>query len=173
MGHARAADCFNKSFFNNAVFNIKRKLAGALLGSAPAHTVSETADVLDFLGLNPLALFGDGSGAVVGSLGYTAHFLYFAGIINHFVFLLSKRVIKYIRIILYQNSTDIKCDFAQQLRKYGFYYNQFFLYITKAAAIEAMIVGNIRVPTPIPGAKIKITTPTIMGAKTSFQCFAK
>jgi hypothetical protein len=44
--------------------------------------VGETADVGDLLGLNPLALFGDGSGAVIGALGHGAHMLYFCTI-NH------------------------------------------------------------------------------------------
>jgi hypothetical protein len=44
--------------------------------------VGETADVRDLLGLNPLALFGDGSGTVIGALGHGAHMLYFCTI-NH------------------------------------------------------------------------------------------
>jgi hypothetical protein len=41
--------------------DVERQLAGALLRRAPADAVRKTGNVLDFLGLHPLALFGDGS----------------------------------------------------------------------------------------------------------------
>jgi hypothetical protein len=44
--------------------------------------VGETADIGDLLGLNPLALFGNGSGAMVSALTDGAHMLYFCTI-NH------------------------------------------------------------------------------------------
>jgi hypothetical protein len=44
--------------------------------------VGETADILNFLDLHPLALFRDGSGAVIGTLGHGAHMLYFCTV-NH------------------------------------------------------------------------------------------
>ena len=80
MRHTGAAERLDQRLFNDAVFDIERQLAGALLRSAPAHAVRKTADILDFFCRNPLALFGDGSRSVVGTLGNTAHFVDFCGI---------------------------------------------------------------------------------------------
>ena len=82
MGHAGAADGLHQSFLNDALLDVQGQLAGTLLGSAPADTMGKAADVLDLLGLNPLALFGNGSGAVVGALSHGAHILYFCTV-NH------------------------------------------------------------------------------------------
>ena len=82
VGHAGAAQSLNQSLFNDALLHVQGQLAAALLGSTPADTVGKTADVLDFLSLYPLTLFGDGSGAVVGTLGHGAHMLYFSTV-NH------------------------------------------------------------------------------------------
>ena len=82
MGHAGAAQSLHQGLFNNAVFDVERQLARALLGGAPAHTVGQTGDILDLLGLDPLALLGDGSRTVVRALGNGAHVLHF-GRINH------------------------------------------------------------------------------------------
>ena len=82
MGHAGAADGLHQSLLNDALLDVQGQLAGTLLGSTPADTVGKTADVLDLLSLDPLALFGDGSGAVVGTLGHGAHILYFCTV-NH------------------------------------------------------------------------------------------
>jgi hypothetical protein len=51
--------------------------------------VSKTGDIADLLCLNPCALFGNGSGTVVRTLGYYAHVLYFMGVdkfCHNFVF---------------------------------------------------------------------------------------
>ena len=77
VGHARAADGLNEGLLDDAVLDVQRQLAGALLGSAPADAVRKTGDVLDLLGLNPLALLGDGCGTVVCTLGNGAHVLHF------------------------------------------------------------------------------------------------
>ena len=77
MRHARAADGFNEAFFDNAFLNVERELARALLGCAPTHTVGQAGDVLDFFGLHPLALFGNGSGTMIGAFGHATHVLYF------------------------------------------------------------------------------------------------
>jgi hypothetical protein len=77
VGHTGAAEGFNQSFFDNTVFNVKGKLAAALLGSAPADTVGITGNIGDLLGLDPSALFGNGSGTVVGAFCYNAHSLNF------------------------------------------------------------------------------------------------
>ena len=82
VGHAGAAQGLNQSFFNDAFLHVQGQLAAALLRSAPADTVGETADIGDLLGLNPLALFGNGSGAMVSALTDGAHMLYFCTI-NH------------------------------------------------------------------------------------------
>ena len=82
MGHAGAADRLDQSFFDHAVFDVERQLAGALLRRAPAHTVGETGNVLDFLCLDPFALFGNGRGAMICALGNRTHMLYFSRI-NH------------------------------------------------------------------------------------------
>ena len=82
MGHAGAADGLHQSFLNDALLDVQGQLAGTLLGSTPADTMGKAADVLDLLGLNPLALFGNGSGAMVGTLSHGAHILYFCTV-NH------------------------------------------------------------------------------------------
>ncbi|MBQ4269177.1 MAG: hypothetical protein IJB97_05960, partial [Clostridia bacterium] len=43
------------------LFGRQRKLTSAWLGRAPADTVRKAADVFDFLRVNPLAFFGNGS----------------------------------------------------------------------------------------------------------------
>ena len=82
MGHAGAADGLHQSLLNDALLDVQGQLAGALLRSTPADTVGEAADVLDLLGLYPLALFRNGSGAVVSALSHGAHILYFCTV-NH------------------------------------------------------------------------------------------
>ena len=77
MGHTRTADSLYKSLFYNAVFNVERKFARALLGSAPTHTVSKAADVGNLLCLYPLSFFGNGGGTVFGSFGNANHILNF------------------------------------------------------------------------------------------------
>ena len=75
--HAGAADGFDQRLLDDAVLDVQRELAGALLGGAPTHTVGEAGDVGDLLGLDPLALLGDGRGAVVCALGDRAHVFHF------------------------------------------------------------------------------------------------
>ena len=70
------------AFFNNAVFDIEGKLAGALLRSAPAYTVRKAADVLNLFCLNPFALFGYGSRTVVGPFMNAYHVFYFMCILH-------------------------------------------------------------------------------------------
>ena len=41
MGHAGAADGLDQGFLDDAVLDVEGQLAGALLGSAPAHAVGE------------------------------------------------------------------------------------------------------------------------------------
>ncbi len=86
VGHAGAAQSLHQGLLDDAVLDVQGQLAGALLGSAPADTVGEAADVLDLLGLDPLTLLGDGGGAVICALGNGAHVLYFGGI-NHEILL--------------------------------------------------------------------------------------
>jgi len=82
MGHAGAAQGLHETLFNDAVLDVERQLAGTLLRSAPAHTVRETGDVLDFLGLNPFTLFRDRRRSVIRALRDRAHMLYFCSV-NH------------------------------------------------------------------------------------------
>ncbi len=82
VGHTGAAQGFHQSFLNDAFLHVQRQLAAALLRRAPADTMGKTADVLHFLSLDPLTLFGNGRGAVIGALGHGAHVLYFCTI-NH------------------------------------------------------------------------------------------
>ena len=82
MGHAGAADRFDQSFLNDAVLHIQGQLAGTLLRCAPAYAMGEAGNVADFLRLYPLALFGDGSRAVVCALGNGTHVLNFS-CVNH------------------------------------------------------------------------------------------
>ena len=42
----------------------------------------QTGNVLDFLGLDPFALFGDRRGAVIGTLGDAKHLFHFARILH-------------------------------------------------------------------------------------------
>lgn len=59
MGHTGAADRLDERLLNNAFLDVESELAGTLLRRAPADAVRETADVLDLLRVNPLALFGN------------------------------------------------------------------------------------------------------------------
>ena len=83
MGHAGAADGFNQSFLNDAVLDVQAQLAGTLLGCAPAHTVGIAADVLNFIGLDPFALFRDGSGTMLRTLRDRAHIVDLCGVFDH------------------------------------------------------------------------------------------
>ena len=82
MGHARAADGLDQSLLNDALLDVERQLAGALLGRAPADTVGKAGNIGDLLGLDPLALFGDRGRAVICALCDGTHMLDF-GRINH------------------------------------------------------------------------------------------
>ncbi len=72
----------DQGLLDDAVLDVEGQLAGALLRRAPADAVRQAGDVLDFLGLHPFALFGDGRGTVVGSLRHADHFFNFAGILH-------------------------------------------------------------------------------------------
>ena len=78
MSHAGAAESLDESFLDDAVLDVERELAGALLGSAPADAVGEPAYILYLLDLDPLALFGYGVRAVLRAFGDGAHVFYFA-----------------------------------------------------------------------------------------------
>ena len=82
MGHARAADGLDQSLLNDALLDIERQLAGALLRRAPADAVGEAGNIGDLLGLDPLALFGDRGRTVICALRNGAHMLHF-GRVNH------------------------------------------------------------------------------------------
>ena len=77
MGHTRAADGLNECLLDDALLDVERELAGALLGCAPAHTMRKAGYVGNLLGLNPFALLGDGCGAVVCALSDGAHVFHF------------------------------------------------------------------------------------------------
>mgnify|MGYP000570947237 CR=1 FL=1 len=66
MGHTRAADGLNEGLLDDAVLDVQAQLASTLLGSTPAHTMGVAADILNFIRLDPLALFGDGAGPCLG-----------------------------------------------------------------------------------------------------------
>ncbi|MPM67650.1 hypothetical protein SDC9_114574 [bioreactor metagenome] len=78
MGHARAADRFDKRLLDDAALDVERELAGALLRRAPAHAVRKAGDVSYLPRFYPFSLFGDGRGAVIGALCHTYHFFNFA-----------------------------------------------------------------------------------------------
>jgi hypothetical protein len=91
VSHTRATDGLNESFLDDTVLNVKREFASALLGCAPSHTVGISRNVGDLLCHHPFALFGNGSGTVLGALGDHTHILYIRGIndrIVHFMYLL-------------------------------------------------------------------------------------
>ena len=73
MGHAGAAAGFHECFFNDAVFDIQRQFAGALLGSAPAHAVGQAGNIRDFPGLRPVAFLRDRSRTMVAAFLDATH----------------------------------------------------------------------------------------------------
>ena len=77
MSHAGTADGFNEGFFDDAVFDVQGQLAGALLRSTPAYTVSQAADVFDFLGLYPFAFFRNRCRTVICAFRDGTHILNF------------------------------------------------------------------------------------------------
>ena len=89
VGHAGAADGLHQSLFDDAVLDVQRQLAGALLRCTPAHTVGVAADVLDLIGLDPCALFGDGSRTMLRTFGDRAHILYLLRIGHNHTLLLT------------------------------------------------------------------------------------
>ena len=72
----------HQGLLDDAFLHGQGELAGALLGSAPAHAVGQAGDVRDLVGLDPLALFRDGSRAVMGALLHRAHIFHFMGIVH-------------------------------------------------------------------------------------------
>ena len=82
MRHAGAADGFDESFLDDAVFHVEGELAGALLRRTPADTVRKAGNVADLLRLDPLAFLRNGRRAMVCTLCNRAHMLYFSRV-NH------------------------------------------------------------------------------------------
>ena len=79
----RVRDGLDQGFLDDAVLDVQAQLAGALLGCAPTYTVGVAADVLNFLGLDPLTLFGDGGGTVLGPFCDRAHVIDLCGVFDH------------------------------------------------------------------------------------------
>ena len=77
VGHAGTANGFYKSFFNDSIFDIKRQLAGSLLGRTPANTMSKTTDIFNFFDLHPFAFFRNRSRSMICAFGNGAHILDF------------------------------------------------------------------------------------------------
>ncbi len=77
VGHAGAAQGFDEGFLDDAVLDIERQLAGALLGRAPAHAVGKAADILDLLRFDPLSLLGDGSRIMLRAFSDAKHLFNF------------------------------------------------------------------------------------------------
>ena len=77
MSHTGAAECLNKSFLNNAVFYVKRQLAGALLRSAPAYAVGVAGDVAYLARLYPLGFLRYRCRTMGNALMHRAHALDF------------------------------------------------------------------------------------------------
>jgi hypothetical protein len=103
VGHTGATDGLNECLLNYALLNVKGKLTCTLLRSAPADTVGKTGNIADLSCLDPLTLFGNGSGAVVRTLGNVSHVLNFVSnsirTIAHFVSPLSFIFFQYYIII--------------------------------------------------------------------------
>jgi hypothetical protein len=93
VSHTGATDGLNQSLLDDTVLDVQGQLAGTLLGSTPTHTVGVCGDVRDLLCHYPFALFGNGSGTVLGALSYGTHVLHFSRIkdvIVHLFYLLLK-----------------------------------------------------------------------------------
>ena len=75
VGHTGTSDGLDEGLFDDAVFNVQGQFAGALLRSAPAHTVSQTGNILDFIGFHPFAFFRDRSRAMLGAFCNDTHIL--------------------------------------------------------------------------------------------------
>ena len=84
MGHTGTSDGLNESFLDDAFLDVQGQLTGALLRSTPADTVGQTADVLDFHCLRPLALLRDRSRTMVCALSDRTHVFHFCGIKHNF-----------------------------------------------------------------------------------------
>ena len=77
MRHAGAADRLDEALLDDAFFDVQRELASALLRCAPANAMRQAADVLDVLGLDPLAFFRNRGCAVVNFLRDSRHVFHF------------------------------------------------------------------------------------------------
>jgi hypothetical protein len=84
MGHAGTPNRLDKRFLDDTVLDVERQLAGPLLGSAPADTVGQPADVADLLSLYPFPLLRDGCGPVICAFCDGAHMLHFRRIHHTF-----------------------------------------------------------------------------------------
>ncbi len=77
MCHPAAANRLNERFLDNAVFDVQRQLACALLWSAPAHAVGQARDVGYFFNLGPTAFLWDRRRAVIRPFGNYTHLFNF------------------------------------------------------------------------------------------------
>ena len=98
MGHSRASNRFNETFFNDTFLYIKGKFARTLLRSTPSNTMGKTGDVLDFFCLNPLPFFRNGSRTMVGAFGHATHVLNFVCVL-HIDFLCCKKLLFRLRCL--------------------------------------------------------------------------
>ena len=84
-----AQEVYQEEYPIFAAADVQGQLAGTLLRCAPAHTVGVAADVLDLIGLDPCALFGDGSRTMLRTFGDRAHILYLLRIGHNHTLLLT------------------------------------------------------------------------------------
>ncbi len=80
--HAGAADRLHQRFLNDAVLDVERELARALLRRAPADAVRQAGNILNLACLHPTAFFRNRSRTVIAALCNAGHFFHFAGILH-------------------------------------------------------------------------------------------
>ena len=77
MGSAGTAGGLHQGLLDNAVFNIQRELAAALLRGAPANTMGKAADIPNLLDLDPVSLLRQLGRAVALGTGHFFHAFHF------------------------------------------------------------------------------------------------
>ncbi len=85
MRCARAAENLHQGFLDNALLDVQCQFATALMRRAAAHTMRQSGYILDFISLDPLAFFRNGSRAVFGSLGHADHVFNGIGLIHAYL----------------------------------------------------------------------------------------
>ena len=77
VSHTGTSNGLNQSLLDDTFLNVQGQFTCTLLRCTPAHTVSQTGNILNFFCLHPFCLFGNGSTTMMYALCNGTHFFNF------------------------------------------------------------------------------------------------